>query len=78
MPYHTRESLPKSVHSALQNVPHAQDIYKEAYNNAWERYEDPASRRAGASREETASAIAWKAVKQKYEKGEDGQWHPKS
>lgn len=77
MPYNTREELPESVLSALQDVPHAQDIYKEAYNSAYEQYANPEDREGDASREETAHAVAWSAVKQKYEKGEDNKWHPK-
>lgn len=77
MPYQTTEELPDSVKSALQDVPHAQDIYKEAFNSAWEQYKDPEDRRDDADREEVAHRVAWAAVKQKYEKGTDGKWHPK-
>lgn len=77
MPYQTRDELPDSVQSALANVPHAQEIYKEAYNSAYEQYADPSERQAGRGHEETAHAVAWQAVKQKYEKGDDDQWHPK-
>ncbi len=76
MPYDSREDLPASVRHALQNVPHAQDIYKEAYNSAYEEYADPEERRDESSREETAHAVAWNAVKQKYSKGDDELWHP--
>jgi cation transport regulator len=59
------------------NLPaHAQDIYREAYNNAWDQYSDPAERRADASREETSHAVAWATVKKKYEK-KNGEWHKK-
>lgn len=77
MPYTNREELPASVLKALSDVPHAQDIYKEAYNSAWEEYADPAKRRDGSNREEIAHAVAWNAVKKSYEKGEDNKWHPK-
>ncbi len=77
MPYKNREDLPESVQNALQDVPHAQDIYREAYNSAHQEYEDPESRREGNSLEETAHAVAWSAVKEKYQKGNDGKWHPK-
>ena len=76
MPYKNREELPDQVLSALKDVPHAQDIYKEAYNSAFEEYSEPSDRRDGYDREETAHAVAWNAVKQKYEKGDDGKWHP--
>lgn len=69
MPYQTREELPETVLQALQDVPHAQSIYLEAFNSAFEQYADPSSRQNNRSQEETAHAIAWAAVKQKYEKG---------
>jgi len=78
MPYSSRNELPEPVQSALRDVPHAQDIYKEAYNSAFEQYKNPEDRSGNSTREETAHAVAWNAVKQKYEKGEDGLWHPKS
>ena len=77
MPYKNRDELPEQVRSTLKNVPHAQEIYKEAYNNAYKQYATPDERYAGYSREETAHAVAWNAVKQKYEKDDDSLWHPK-
>lgn len=75
MPYASLSDLPASVRD---NVPrHAQEIYKEAFNSAWDEYKDPDDRRGDASREETAHRVAWAAVKQTYEKGEDERWHPK-
>ena len=75
MPYKAISELPESVRD---NVPrHAQEIYKEAFNSAWDEYEDPAERRGDASREETAHKVAWAAVKHSYEKGDDGCWHRK-
>ncbi|KUJ84160.1 cation transport regulator [Microbulbifer flavimaris] len=76
MPYKSREELPDNVKGVLP--PHAQSIYKEAFNSAWEQYADPEDRRGDSSREETAHAVAWSAVKEKYEKGDDDRWHPKS
>ena len=77
MPYDKTSGLPDAVRN---NLPaHAQDIYKEAYNNAWNEYADPEDRRGDASREETARRIAWSAVKQKYEKNEEtGKWQRRS
>ena len=75
MPYDRITELPDSVRD---NVPkHAQEIYKEAFNSAWDQYRDPDDRRGDASREETAHRVAWSAVKDKYEKGDDERWHPK-
>jgi cation transport regulator len=72
MPYKNRSDLPDSVQD---NLPaHAQDIYKEAYNSAWDEYKDPEDRRGDASREETAHRVAWNAVKGSYEKNDDGKW----
>lgn len=76
MPYDSLKELPDSVRDNLPK--HAQQIYKEAFNSAWEQYKDPEDRRGDASREETAHRVAWSAVKQDYEKGDDGRWKRKS
>jgi cation transport regulator len=60
MPYNSISELPKQVRDNLPK--HAQEIYKSAYNNAWDE-----------SREETAYKVAWSAVKEKYEK-DNGRW----
>lgn len=75
MPYKTNKELPDNVKSVLPE--HAQDIYKEAYNSAFEQYKDPSDRSGDSSREETAHSVAWSAVKSKYKKGDDGNWHRK-
>lgn len=68
MPYSACKDLPEDVQNALGNVPHALIIYKEAFNSAIKQYDD----------ESRAHAIAWSAVKNKYQKSdEDGTWHPK-
>ncbi|REL33293.1 cation transport regulator ChaB [Rhodohalobacter sp. SW132] len=69
MPYDRLSDLPDSVKDNLPK--HAREIYKEAYNSAWEEYKDPADRQGDASREETAHRVAWAAVKQKYKKEND-------
>lgn len=74
MPYDSIKELPDSVKDNLPK--HAQEIYKEAYNSAWEQYADPEDRRGDASREETAHRVAWSAVKEKYEK-QNGRWTKK-
>ena len=76
MPYSTRHELPDSVRGALPE--HAQDIYKEAFNSAWEEYANPRDRRGNESRETTAHKVAWSAVERTYEKGLDRKWHKKS
>ena len=63
MPYATRRDLPDSV---KDNLPaHAQDIYKEAFNSAWDEY---------GHDEERAHRVAWGAVKEKYHKDASGKW----
>jgi cation transport regulator len=74
MPYRSNGELPDSVKDNLPK--HAQDIYREAFNSAWDEYADPEERRGDTSREETAHRVAWAAVKQKYEK-QNGDWHRK-
>jgi cation transport regulator len=69
MPYKTNNDLPKNVTHVLSV--HAQDIYREAFNHAWQEYANPDERRDDASREETAHKVAWSAVKKKYEKTDD-------
>lgn len=71
MPYDKLSELPDSVKNSLPK--HGQEIYKEAYNNAWDEYSDPDDRKGDASREETAHKVAWSAVKKKYKKRGD-QW----
>ncbi|HMI08892.1 MAG TPA: putative cation transport regulator ChaB [Candidatus Saccharimonadales bacterium] len=75
MPFNSTNDLPDSVKNVLPD--HAQDIYKEAFNSAYDQYKDPDERRDDASREEVAHRVAWNAVKQKYEKGADDKWHEK-
>ena len=74
MPYDTVEEPPENVRNVLPKQ--AQDIYKEAFNSAWEQYKDPEDRWGDQSREETAHKIAWSAVKKTYEK-KGGKWQKK-
>lgn len=75
MPYQSIQDLPDQV--TAHTPKHAQEIYKEAFNNAWQQYKDPDKRRTDEDREQIAHKVAWSAVKQEYEKGDDGQWHAK-
>lgn len=61
MPYDTNADLPPAVRYALP--PHAQDIYRAAFNSAWRRHMQP-----GSLEEATAHRIAWGAVKRQYQK----------
>lgn len=66
MPYQEINALPDSVKNHLPK--HAQEIFLAAFNSAIDEYDE----------EETAFKVAWSAVKHKYEKGEDGNWHKKA
>ena len=72
MPYDKNAELPKSVQNNLSI--HAQDIYREAFNSAWEQYKEPSKRKLGGSREETSHRVAWSAVEKVYTKSEEGKW----
>jgi len=64
MPYANIEDLPGPVRAHLPE--HAQEIFRAAFNNAWERY---------GGDEDRARRIAWAAVKRQYHKvGRD--WLP--
>lgn len=64
MPYDSIRELPDSVRDHLPK--HAQEIYKSAYNNAWDEYDRD---------EERAHRVAWAAVKKSYKKDEQsGRW----
>ncbi len=66
MPYQKITELPKGVKNNLPR--HAQEIYKEAFNSAEERYDE----------ESRAHRVAWSAVEQKYEKNDKGNWVKKN
>jgi cation transport regulator len=61
MPYSSNDDLPTSVRDHLP--PHAQDIFREAFNHAWQSH---------AGDEATAYRIAWSAVKRSYQKAGNG------
>lgn len=73
MPFKTIDELPDNVKNVLPK--HAQDIYKEVFNSAYDEYESAEDRRGDETREEVAHKVAWAAVKKKYEKGDDDKWH---
>ncbi len=73
MPYQKTSDLPESVRQHLPE--HAQKIYLEAFNNAWDEYSDASKRRGNESQEEAARKVAWAAVKHEYQKDEkSGKW----
>ncbi len=69
MPYATNEDLPRPVRAHLPG--HAQDIYRGAFNSAWNNY----ANRSPEEREEIAHRVAWAAVKRRYHKVGD-EWVP--
>lgn len=69
MPYDRKSELPDNVRDNLPS--HAQDIYRKAFNSAWDEYIDPDDRRGNAGREGTAHKVAWAAVKKQYHKEGD-------
>lgn len=75
MPYSSMSDLPDSIKNVLPG--HAQEIYKDAFNSAYENYKNPEDRRGDDGREEVAYKVAWAAVKKKYKKGSDEKWHTK-
>lgn len=75
MPYSSINDLPENVTNVLPI--HAQEIFKEAFNSAYEQYEEAENRKDDETRENTARKVAWSAVKHKYEKGADDRWRPK-
>ncbi|MCC8378101.1 MAG: ChaB family protein [Rickettsia endosymbiont of Graphium doson] len=72
MPYKNNTDLPDSVKNHLPK--HAQDIYREAFNHAFEQYKSPEKRRDNDSRETVAHKVAWSAVEKKYHKNDKGNW----
>jgi cation transport regulator len=64
MPYETNADLPENLQRLLP--PHAQDIYRAAFNHAFFDHEgDP-------RQEEAAHRIAWAAVKRSYVRTQEG------
>jgi cation transport regulator len=75
MPYSKLNDLPDSVKDSLPR--HGQEIYMEAFNNAFDQYKNPSKRRGSEDRETVAHKVAWSAVKQRYERSAQGDWHEK-
>jgi cation transport regulator len=72
MPFNTVDELPCELRRDLPR--HAQELYVKAYNDAWEKYEDPNRRLGGGSREEIAQKVAWEEVEKEYVRDENGNW----
>lgn len=68
MPYATNAQLPERIRKTLPR--HAQDIFRAAFNNAYDRY--------GPGNEARLFRIAWGAVKKSYAHRAAGIWIPRS
>ena len=66
MPYLSNDDLPQRIRGHLPE--HAQDIFREAFNHAWEQYADD------PRQEEIAFRVAWAAVKRSGYRKSDGEW----
>lgn len=74
MPYKTINELPENVRDVLPH--HAQEIFKEAFNSAYNQYDAAQERRGDDTRETVGFKVAWSAVKKAgYEKQSDGNWN---
>lgn len=68
MPYAKINDLPSNLQKILPK--HAQEIYKEAFNNALDEYKNPSKKRNKKEDADViANKVAWAAVKKKYKKG---------
>jgi cation transport regulator len=69
MPFDTNEDLPAGLRRHLP--PHAQSIYREAFNHAWASYQN------SSRQEHIAHRVAWAAVKKRYSKAGE-KWVPRT
>ena len=72
MQYDTVKQLPVTIRDVLPEQ--AKEVYRKAYNQAWEEYEQDAHR--GLNQPALAHQQAWGAVKREYVFDLD-QWHRK-
>ena len=68
MPYASDDDLPPSIRNHLP--PHAREIFRNAFNHAWQTYSQ------SVRVEEIAHRVAWAAVKRRYRKSGAG-WVPR-
>jgi cation transport regulator len=72
MPYQKNSDIPEDIRGKLPE--HAQDIFREAFNSAYEQYVKGKGQDEGH-----AFAVAWNAVEQKYKKNEKtNKWEKKT
>ncbi len=65
MSYEKMNELPKRVKKMPKE---AQEIYKKAFDKAWDIYEEPEEGQEHISREEIAHEVAWASLRNKYKK----------
>lgn len=74
MLYRSNKKVPNNVRRILPK--RAWDIYKKAFDRAYDEYLFLQDRLDSANREEMADRIAWKKVKRKYSLSDfDHRWH---
>jgi cation transport regulator len=76
MPYGSIDELPNELRQTLPM--HAQEVYKEAFNEAWSTYHDPKTKPKDISRTAMSDKIAWQAVEAIYTHGPDNRWAKKA
>lgn len=69
MTFKSNSELPERVQNRLPET--AQDLFREAYNNALGHYSDPKRLKYGETLEETCYRVAWAEVKEKYTQKSD-------
>jgi cation transport regulator len=62
MSYQSRDELPETIRDILP--PEVQDVYIDAYNTAWDVYEDSSTQTL--DRESVAHRVAWDAVNREF------------
>lgn len=64
MPYKNNGELPDTIRKNLPKS--AQDLYREAFNNAWHDYSSTDGSEITHNLEESAHSVAWATVKNNY------------
>lgn len=71
--YDRIEELPETIRDVLP--PEAQEIYREAYNQSWDSYDE--TKTSEMSQEAVANRDAWAAVKREFTKDDaTRKWYP--
>lgn len=71
-PYHSNSQLPPEIRKLPTE---AQEIYRGAYNRAWQEHSRADKRAGGLSRHQASDRIAWAAVNKEFRKDHaKGKW----